>query len=77
MVLVVPTIRPSTDFDQTKRIRHYPWCVDDDCALGWVIAIPQADVLGKSAGHIGAQNRLSESCNKHQKMGGESLVEVQ
>jgi hypothetical protein len=65
------------DFYQTKHIRHHPWCVDDDCALGWVIAMSQADVLGKAAGHLGAQNWLSESCNKHQKMGNESLVEVQ
>ena len=33
---------PQTDSDQTKRIQRHPRYVDDNCALNWVIATPQA-----------------------------------
>ena len=33
---------PPTDFDQTKRIRHHPWCVDEVAPSGLGVATPQA-----------------------------------
>jgi hypothetical protein len=42
---------PPTDFDQTKRIKRRPWCVDDDCVLGWVIATPQAERFADNPMH--------------------------
>jgi len=33
---------PPTDFDQTKHIRHHPWCVDEAAPSGLGVATPQA-----------------------------------
>jgi len=35
-------VPPTISTDQTKRIQRHPRYVDDNCALGWVIATPQA-----------------------------------
>ena len=77
MAVVISTIPPPTDFDRTRRRRRRPRCAEGACALGWVTATPQAERFAIAAGDHGAWNWLSESCNKHQKIGEESLVEVQ
>ena len=33
---------PPTDFNQTKRIRHHPWCVYEAAPSGLGVATPQA-----------------------------------
>ena len=35
----------------SKRIQRCPWCVDDKCALGWVMATPQAERFADSPLH--------------------------
>jgi hypothetical protein len=41
------------DFNETKRMRHRPWCEDDAYALGWGFIKPKAMVEAKAARHHG------------------------
>ena len=43
----------STDFDQAKRIRRCPQCVEGACALGRGLSQPQAEQWAKAAGYHG------------------------
>ena len=59
MVVMIQLFVPPADFDQTKRRRRRPRCVEGARALGWVITTPQAERFAKAAGYHGAWNRLS------------------
>jgi hypothetical protein len=42
------------DLNQTKCIRHRPWCGHDAYALGWDVLMSQAMVWANAAGRHGS-----------------------
>ena len=49
MNVMIITIPPPTDYDQTKRIRRCPWCFDEAAPSELGVATPQAMKLAIAA----------------------------
>ena len=57
MNVMIITIPPPTDYDQTKRIRRCPWCFDEAAPSELGVATPQAMKLAIAASHGGDDGR--------------------
>jgi len=58
MNVMIITIPPPTDYDQTKRIRRCPWCFDEAAPSELGVATPQAMKLAIAPSQVAMEGGL-------------------